>query len=83
MQLQLTERSSPNPTSNSYDGHWWDEFVLEPVKASFVTVTALTTYVVAHGNTGFIELEFYTGKSKALFQPGRHFMLPLNLHFQL
>ena len=60
-QLTVTNRKARWP--QVYDGQWWDEFILENIKASWLNISFLSEYRYMNLE-GINELEVYTGSSK-------------------
>ncbi len=49
--------------THSYDGQWFDEFTVD-VHTNTVNITLVDIYSGSMFLEGFVEVEFYTGKSK-------------------
>ena len=57
-QETLTERTGPYTTD--YKAQWWDEFAINNVETTHITIEILSNYA---GEPRFKEVEFYTGES--------------------
>ena len=59
----MTLHKTSTTAADDYSQRWWDYMELNGIVASAVRITALTLY--SDMCNGFMEVEFYTGKSNS------------------
>ena len=63
LQMELTKMEGRTSTDYSYQ--MWQEFPLDNIATSYVKITVLSVYTTYRN--GFVEVEFYVGKSKRYY----------------